>query len=180
MLVRAFIDSSDSLAKRCIERAAGNPLFLEQLLLGVEQNTSENLPDSSKSRVLARMDQLLGGGGCRGSFGRGKLRFPRSTEVAPPNPESGCSIPSIRPPLPQGCDLSRNEGTEPLRVEGKRALRALGRTAQSTPLPPPLASAPDCAQERGHEPPDSGPFPVRRTCEWPRRGRSPSAGRHLR
>ena len=32
-LVSSFLDTSESLAKRCIERAAGNPLFLEQLLL---------------------------------------------------------------------------------------------------------------------------------------------------
>ncbi len=58
MLVNAFTDVSDTLAKRCIERAAGNPLFLEQLLLGVEKGTGESIPDSIKSLVLARMDQL--------------------------------------------------------------------------------------------------------------------------
>ena len=57
-LATAFIDASDSLAKRCIERAAGNPLFLEQLLLGVEKGSSESVPDSIKSLVLARMDHL--------------------------------------------------------------------------------------------------------------------------
>ena len=59
-LVSAFIDASESLAKRCIERAAGNPLFLEQLLLSVEKGASENVPDSIKSLVLSRMDQLPG------------------------------------------------------------------------------------------------------------------------
>jgi len=58
MLGTAFTDVSDSLAQRCIERAAGNPLFLEQLLLGVEKGTDETIPDSIKSLVLARMDQL--------------------------------------------------------------------------------------------------------------------------
>jgi class 3 adenylate cyclase/tetratricopeptide (TPR) repeat protein len=57
-LVSNFIDASDSLAKRCIERAAGNPLFLKQLLLSVEKGTSESVPDSIKSLVLSRMDQL--------------------------------------------------------------------------------------------------------------------------
>jgi class 3 adenylate cyclase/tetratricopeptide (TPR) repeat protein len=57
-LVSDFIDASDSLAKRCIERAAGNPLFLKQLLLSVEKGTSESVPDSIKSLVLSRMDQL--------------------------------------------------------------------------------------------------------------------------
>ena len=58
MLVSTFIDASDSLATRCIERAAGNPLFLEQLLLSVKKGVSENVPDSIKSLVLSRMDQL--------------------------------------------------------------------------------------------------------------------------
>ena len=57
-LVADFIDASDSLAKRCIERAAGNPLFLKQLLLSVEKGTTESIPDSIKSLVLSRMDQL--------------------------------------------------------------------------------------------------------------------------
>jgi len=57
-LVSDFIDASDSLAKRCIERAAGNPLFLKQLLLSVEKGTSESVPDSIKSLVLSRIDQL--------------------------------------------------------------------------------------------------------------------------
>jgi len=58
MLVSTFIDASDSLAIRCIERAAGNPLFLEQLLLSVEKDVTESVPDSIKSLVLSRMDQL--------------------------------------------------------------------------------------------------------------------------
>ncbi len=57
-LVSNFIDASDSLAKRCIERAAGNPLFLKQLLLNVEKGTGDSVPDSIKSLVLSRMDQL--------------------------------------------------------------------------------------------------------------------------
>ena len=57
-LVSDFIDASDDLAKRCIERAAGNPLFLKQLLLSIEKGTTESIPDSIKSLVLARMDQL--------------------------------------------------------------------------------------------------------------------------
>ena len=57
-LVSDFIDASDSLAKRCIERAAGNPLFLKQLLLSVEKGSADSVPDSIKSLVLSRMDQL--------------------------------------------------------------------------------------------------------------------------
>ena len=59
-MVSAFIDASDPLAKRCIKRAAGNPLFLEQLLLNVEKGGSEDVPDSIKSLVLTRIDQLPG------------------------------------------------------------------------------------------------------------------------
>jgi len=59
-MVSSFIDATETFAKRCIERAAGNPLFLEQLLLSVEKGASESVPDSIKSLVLARMDQLPG------------------------------------------------------------------------------------------------------------------------
>jgi class 3 adenylate cyclase/tetratricopeptide (TPR) repeat protein len=58
MLVSAFIDTSDRIAQRCIERAAGNPLFLEQLLLNIDKGGNEDVPDSIKSLVLARIDQL--------------------------------------------------------------------------------------------------------------------------
>jgi hypothetical protein len=57
-LVAGFIDASDDMARRCIERAAGNPLFLEQLLLNVAKGSSESVPDSIKSLVLTRVDQL--------------------------------------------------------------------------------------------------------------------------
>jgi class 3 adenylate cyclase/tetratricopeptide (TPR) repeat protein len=57
-LVSDYIDTNDSLARSCIERAAGNPLFLKQLLLSVKKGTSESIPDSIKSLVLSRMDQL--------------------------------------------------------------------------------------------------------------------------
>ena len=53
-----FIDASDDIAKRCIERAAGNPLFLEQLLLNIATGSTESVPDSIKSLVLTRVDQL--------------------------------------------------------------------------------------------------------------------------
>ncbi|MDC1287930.1 AAA family ATPase [Gammaproteobacteria bacterium] len=57
-LASDFIDASDSLAKRCIERAAGNPLFLKQLLLSVDKGGGDSVPDSIKSLVLSRLDQL--------------------------------------------------------------------------------------------------------------------------
>jgi class 3 adenylate cyclase/tetratricopeptide (TPR) repeat protein len=57
-LIAEFIGSADPLAQRCLERAAGNPLFLEQLLRSVQEGTTESLPDSIQSLVLARMDRL--------------------------------------------------------------------------------------------------------------------------
>ena len=56
--IAKFIDSADPLAQSCLERAAGNPLFLEQLLRNAQEGTSESLPDSIQSLVLARMDRL--------------------------------------------------------------------------------------------------------------------------
>jgi predicted ATPase len=50
--------TNESLAQRCIERAVGNPLFLEQLLLSVRNGASETIPDSIKSLLLSRMDNL--------------------------------------------------------------------------------------------------------------------------
>ncbi len=46
----------DGFAQRCIERASGNPLFLEQLLEGRENG--EHLPETVSSLVLARLDRL--------------------------------------------------------------------------------------------------------------------------
>jgi class 3 adenylate cyclase/tetratricopeptide (TPR) repeat protein len=46
----------DDFARRCIERAEGNPLFLEQLLRGAAD--PGRLPESLQSVVLARLDQL--------------------------------------------------------------------------------------------------------------------------
>ncbi len=57
-LIGEFVDSNEQLAKSCLERAAGNPLFLEQLLRNAEESSGESLPDSIQSLVLARMDRL--------------------------------------------------------------------------------------------------------------------------
>ena len=43
---------------RCIERAEGNPLFLQQLLDRGERDESEEIPGSVHSIVLAKMDRL--------------------------------------------------------------------------------------------------------------------------
>ena len=57
-LAAAFIDATHSLALACIERAAGNPLFLEQLLRNAQEGSQQAVPASIQSLVLARMDRL--------------------------------------------------------------------------------------------------------------------------
>jgi tetratricopeptide (TPR) repeat protein len=57
-LADAYVDTSGEFARRCIERAAGNPLFLEQLLRHAEQSVEAGVPGSVQSLVQARMDQL--------------------------------------------------------------------------------------------------------------------------
>ena len=57
-LAEGFIDATRSVALACIERAGGNPLFLEQLLRNAEEGSVEAVPASIQSLVLARMDRL--------------------------------------------------------------------------------------------------------------------------
>jgi class 3 adenylate cyclase/tetratricopeptide (TPR) repeat protein len=57
-LAGSFMDATQRVAIACIERAAGNPLFLEQLLRNVEEGTADAVPPSIQSLVLARMDRL--------------------------------------------------------------------------------------------------------------------------
>jgi class 3 adenylate cyclase/tetratricopeptide (TPR) repeat protein len=57
-LISEFVDSADPVAKTCLERAAGNPLFLEQLLRTAQEGSVTRLPDSIQSLVLARLDRL--------------------------------------------------------------------------------------------------------------------------
>lgn len=47
-----------ALAQRCVERAGGNPLFLEQLLRATGDAVRDLLPGSIQSLVLARVDRL--------------------------------------------------------------------------------------------------------------------------
>ncbi|MBN3763785.1 adenylate/guanylate cyclase domain-containing protein [Burkholderia sp. Ac-20365] len=53
-----FIDATQRVALACIERADGNPLFLEQLLHNAEEGSGDAVPASIQSLVLARMDRL--------------------------------------------------------------------------------------------------------------------------
>ena len=57
-LAMGMVSDEDKFVKHCVERAEGNPLFLEQLLLVAEKGGIESVPDSIKSIVLARIDQL--------------------------------------------------------------------------------------------------------------------------
>jgi class 3 adenylate cyclase/tetratricopeptide (TPR) repeat protein len=57
-LAKAFIDASDQFAMECIERAEGNPLFLEQLLRSAEERGEDAVPASIQSLTLSRTDRL--------------------------------------------------------------------------------------------------------------------------
>ena len=57
-LIAEFMDSQDPLAKGCLARAAGNPLFLEQLMRNAREGLGESLPDSIQTLILARLDRL--------------------------------------------------------------------------------------------------------------------------
>lgn len=57
-MVGDYFEISKRIAEECIQRAEGNPLFLEQLLRSAEESTGENVPGSVQSIVLSRMDRL--------------------------------------------------------------------------------------------------------------------------
>ena len=57
-LAESYLDAHSEFARRCIERAAGNPLFLEQLLRHAEGAAEATVPGSVQSLVQARLDHL--------------------------------------------------------------------------------------------------------------------------
>jgi class 3 adenylate cyclase/tetratricopeptide (TPR) repeat protein len=57
-LATAFLDTGQQLALQYVQRAEGNPLFLEQLLRNVEEHGEGEVPASIQSLVLARIDRL--------------------------------------------------------------------------------------------------------------------------
>ncbi|MFM0339891.1 adenylate/guanylate cyclase domain-containing protein [Paraburkholderia fungorum] len=57
-MAESFPGAEADLAKRCIARAAGNPLFLEQLLNNAEESAGIGVPGSVRSLVQARLDRL--------------------------------------------------------------------------------------------------------------------------
>ena len=50
---------SESLLRSCVERAEGNPLFLEQLLLNAGDESATSLPGSIQALIQSRMDRLV-------------------------------------------------------------------------------------------------------------------------
>lgn len=57
-LASEFLDVASQFARSCVERADGNPLFLEQLLRGAESASNHAVPGSVQSIVQARLDAL--------------------------------------------------------------------------------------------------------------------------
>jgi class 3 adenylate cyclase/tetratricopeptide (TPR) repeat protein len=58
VLAKGFLAASSALAERCLERAAGNPLFLEQLLRHAQESSDARVPGTIQSLVQARLDLL--------------------------------------------------------------------------------------------------------------------------
>jgi class 3 adenylate cyclase/tetratricopeptide (TPR) repeat protein len=56
-LAGGFLSAPRALVQKCVERAGGNPLFLEQLMRAADES-DKGLPASLHSLVLARMDRL--------------------------------------------------------------------------------------------------------------------------
>jgi class 3 adenylate cyclase/tetratricopeptide (TPR) repeat protein len=57
-IAEALVPAKTAFAERCVERAAGNPLFLEQLLRHAEESEDSVVPGSVQSLVQARIDRL--------------------------------------------------------------------------------------------------------------------------
>ncbi|MCP4318545.1 MAG: AAA family ATPase [Hyphomicrobiales bacterium] len=53
-----LLEHTNPLVESCINKAEGNPLFLEQLLRNAEEGTGGDMPGSIRSLVQARMDRL--------------------------------------------------------------------------------------------------------------------------
>jgi class 3 adenylate cyclase/tetratricopeptide (TPR) repeat protein len=58
LLAEAYVRRNAAWARQCVERAAGNPLFLEQLLRYTEDSMPAGMPGSLQNLVQARMDRL--------------------------------------------------------------------------------------------------------------------------
>lgn len=60
-LAAPFFAANATVAARCVARAAGNPLFLEQLLRHTDEGADASVPGSVQSLVQARLDRLAAG-----------------------------------------------------------------------------------------------------------------------
>ena len=58
LLAAGAANLSQELLRSCVERAEGNPLFLEQLLLSAGDEGAASLPGSVQALIQARMDRL--------------------------------------------------------------------------------------------------------------------------
>jgi class 3 adenylate cyclase/tetratricopeptide (TPR) repeat protein len=57
-LAQGLLAADSAFTERCLERAAGNPLFLEQLIRHAKEAQSVSVPGSIQSLVQARLDRL--------------------------------------------------------------------------------------------------------------------------
>jgi class 3 adenylate cyclase/tetratricopeptide (TPR) repeat protein len=57
-LAASFFDAGNRFALDCVERAGGNPLFLDQLLRSAQETGAAEVPASVQSLVQARVDRL--------------------------------------------------------------------------------------------------------------------------
>jgi len=57
-LAADYFDATSQIAQKCVERADGNPLYLEQLLRSAEDFGEDQVPGSVHSIVQARLDAL--------------------------------------------------------------------------------------------------------------------------
>jgi hypothetical protein len=57
-LASSLLDARERFVDQCLERAAGNPLFLEQLMRHAEESAGEGVPGSVQNLVQARIDRL--------------------------------------------------------------------------------------------------------------------------
>jgi predicted ATPase len=57
-LAEALIAANTAFAEGCVERAAGNPLFLDQLLRHAHESQAATVPGSIQSLVQERIDRL--------------------------------------------------------------------------------------------------------------------------
>jgi class 3 adenylate cyclase/tetratricopeptide (TPR) repeat protein len=57
-IAKSYVGVDAERVERCVGRAAGNPLFLDQLLRHATENADESMPGSIQSIVQARLDRL--------------------------------------------------------------------------------------------------------------------------